>query len=132
MGLDLLSLSAGTIERLAMVRLDAPIAGFSWHAPPKTFVFWALRSSGNRGLHNVAWEARHSVLLPTLHNAARLGDAEWCRVMVEGGADMDAKDDRGWTALGWAADYGHTETMRLLVQLGADVNKADNSGVTGA
>ena len=118
-----------------MVRLDAPIAGFDEDdedAPPKTFVFWILRASGHRGLHTVAWEARHSVLLPTLHNVARLGDAEWCRVMVEGGADVDAKDGNHVTALGVAAEYGHTDTIRILVQLGADVNKADNFGFTGA
>ena len=51
-----------------MVRLDAPIAGFNEEAPPKTFVFWILRASGHRGLHTVAWEARHSVLLPTLYS----------------------------------------------------------------
>ena len=127
-----MSLSAVTIERLAMVRLDEEIAGFNDGAPPKTFVFWILRGSGHRGLHNVAWEARHSVLLPTLQNVARLGDAEWCRVMVEGGADVDAENDDGLTALGMAAEYGHTETMRLLVQLGADVNKEDDNGLTGA
>mgnify|MGYP003684220429 CR=1 FL=1 len=127
-----MSLSAQTIERLAMVRLDAPIAGFDERAPPKTFVFWILRASGHRGLHTVAWEARHSVLLPTLHNVARFGDAEWCGVMVEGGADVDAKDDNGETAFGMAAEYGHTDTMRLLLQLGADVDAADDDGETGA
>ena len=115
-----------------MVRLDEEIAWFDEYAPPKTFVFWILRESGHRGLHNVAWGARHSVLLPTLQNVARLGDAEWCRVMVEGGADVDTEDDDGWTALGMAAEYGHTDTMRLLVQLGADVNKEAENGVTGA
>ena len=130
MGLDLLSLSAVTIERLAMVRLDEEIAGFNDGAPPKTFVFWILRGSGHRGLHNVAWEARHSVLLPTLHNVARLGDADWCRVMVEGGADVDA-EDRGFTAFRVAADYGHMDTVQLLADLGADVNKGYNYGLTG-
>ena len=132
MGLDLLSLSAQTIERLAMVRLDEEIAGFDEGAPPKTFVFWILRASGHRGLHNAAWGARHSVLLPTLHNVARLGDAEWCGVMVEGGADVDAEDDYGWTALGVASDFGHTDTTRLLVQLGANADAANDEGATGA
>ena len=118
-----------------MVRLDAPIAGFDEDdedAPPKTFVFWILRASGHRGLHTVAWEARHSVLLPTLHNVARLGDAEWCRVMVERGAVVDAEADYGFTAFRMAVQFGHTDTMRLLVQLGADVNKMGNDGWTGA
>ena len=127
-----MDLPIGVVERLAMVRLDEPIAGYPLNRPRKTFVFWILRASGHRGLHIVAWEARHSVLLPTLQNVARLGDAEWCRVMVEGGADVDAEDDYGLTAFGMAAEFGHKDTMRLLVQLGADVNKVDNNGRTGA
>ena len=132
MGKDLLNLSASTIERLAMVRLDEPIAGYPRYRPPKTFVFWILRASGHRGLHTVAWEARHSVLLPTLHNVARVGDADWCRVIVEGGAAVDAKDSEGKTALFWAAQNWHAETVQLLEQLGANVNANDNEGRTGA
>ena len=128
----MLSLSAQTIERLAMVRLDAPIAGFNRRAPPKTYVFWILRASGHRGLHTAAWGARHSVLRRTLQNVARLGDAEWCRVMVERGADVDARDDDGLTAFQVAAECGHADTMRLLVQLGADVDATNNYGLTGA
>ena len=131
MPLDLLDLPTGVIEQLAKVRLDAPIAEVSYYEP-KMYVFWILREIGHPGLYSAAWDARHSVLKPTLPNVARLGDAEWCRVMVEGGADVDAENDDGLTALGMAAEYGHTETMRLLVQLGADVNKEDDNGLTGA
>ena len=95
MGKDLLDLSASIIERLAMVRLDEP---YKRTAKGKTFVFWILRELGHPGLWAVAWQVRHSVLLPTLGNVARLGDAEWCRVMVEGGAAVDAKDSEGNTA----------------------------------
>ena len=115
-----------------MVRLDEPIAGYSTYPSPKTFVFWILRGSGHRGLHTVAWDARHSVLKPTLFNVAKMGDAEWCRVMVEGGADVDGLNTGERAALIWAASNGHIETVQLLVQLGADVNKVDDNGWTGA
>ena len=132
MGLDFLDLPTGVVERLAMVRLDERIAGYPIDRPRKTFVFWILRESGHRGLHTVAWEARHSVLLPTLQNVAKMGDAEWCRVMGQGGAAVDGLNNDGRTALTWAASNGHIETAQLLVQLGADVNKAEISGATGA
>ena len=121
MPLDLLSLSASTIERLAMVRLDEPYA-YDHAARGKRFVFWVLRELGHPGLSAAAWDARHSVLKPTLPNVARLGDTEWCRIMVEGGAAVDAKDHRGTTALMWAAQSGHTETVQVLEELGAEVN----------
>ena len=132
MGLDFLDLPTGVVERLAMVRLDEQIVGYPINRPRKTFVFWILRRSGHRGLYTVAWEARHSVLKPTLPNVAKMGDAEWCGVMVEGGAAVDGLNHAGRTALTWAASNGHIETVQLLVQLGADVNKADNYGGTGA
>ena len=131
MPLDLLSLSMGTIERLAMVRLDEPIAELSSRAP-KTAVFWILREVGHRGVSLGAWGARHSALEPTLRNAAILGDAEWCRVMVEGGAAVSGHDLNGRTALMRAAEFGHGDTVRLLVALGANVDGQDDYLETGA
>ena len=119
---DLLSLSASTIERLAMVRLDEPIAGDPRFRPRKTFVFWVLRELGHPGLSAAAWDARHSVLKATLPNVARYGDTEWCRVMVEGRAAVDENDRRGNTALMWAARCGHTETVQVLAELSPDLN----------
>ena len=118
---DLLSLSASTIERLAMVRLDEPYAN-DHAARGKTFVFWVLRELGHPGLSAAAWDARHSVLKPTLPNVARFGDTEWCRVMVEGGAAVDENDRRGDTALMCASRSGHTKTVQALAELSADVN----------
>ena len=85
------------------------------------------------GLYTVAWEARHSALRPTLPNVAKVGDAEWCRVMVEGGSAVDGLDTGRRTALICAALSGHNDTVQLLVQLGADVNATDHIvGATGA
>ena len=118
-------MSCSTIEQLAKVRLDEPIDGYADGAPPKFSVFWLLRESGHRGLCRVAWGARHSVLKPTMQNVARLGDAEWCRAMVEGGADVDAVGGDGTTGLMAAAEFGHAETVNVLLGLGANVALAD-------
>ena len=115
-----------------MVRLDEPIAAYGTYQKRKTFVFWILRGSGHRGLHNVSWEARHSVLKPTLPNVAKMGDAEWCRVMVEGGAAVDGLDHDGRTALTCAAFHAQNDTVQLLADLGADVDAAATNDRTGA
>ena len=127
MPLDLLDLPTGVIEQLAKVRLDAPIAEVSYYEP-KMYVFWILREIGHPGLYSAAWDARHSVLKPTLPNVARLGDAEWCRVMLEGGADVEGTDRYGMRAIHWAARFGHKDTVAVLLEHGADVEGKDMDG----
>ena len=129
MPLDLLDLPTGVIEQLAKVRLDAQITGEPSHKP-KTYVFWILRRLGHRGLYAAAWDARHSVLKPTLHNVATLGDAEWCRVMLEGGADLEGEDRFGYRAIHIAAVFEHNDTVVVLLEHGADVNAEDGVGYT--
>ena len=116
-----LDLPTGVIEQLAKVRLDKKIAGY-WTARPKTYVFWILRRLGHRGLYAAAWDARHSVVKPTLPNVAVLGDAEWCRVMLEGGADVEGKGRIRMRAIHIAAVLGHNDTVAVLLEHGADVN----------
>jgi ankyrin repeat protein len=52
--------------------------------------------------------------------AALYGDAAAMRALLDKGADANAKNDAGATALMWAADDG--AKTRLLVEHGADVN----------
>ena len=42
------------------------------------------------------------------------------RELIEAGADVNAKDDDGRTALGWAASNEHTEIAKMLIEAGAD------------
>jgi ankyrin repeat protein len=54
--------------------------------------------------------------------AARSGHEAVVRLLLERGADIEAKEKgRGWTALIWAAGVGHEAVMRLLLERGADV-----------
>ncbi|MGO9568404.1 MAG: ankyrin repeat domain-containing protein [Desulfomonilaceae bacterium] len=46
------------------------------------------------------------------------------------GADVNAKDNHGWTALMEAAKTGHLDVVKLLLDEGADVNAKDNYGWT--
>src|SRR6266550_2425108 len=46
------------------------------------------------------------------------------------GANENAKDKAGWTALLWAAFSGRTDIVRALLEKGANVNATDDSGKT--
>ena len=46
------------------------------------------------------------------------------------GADVNAKDPDGRTALYWASRNGHTDCVKLLIEAKADVNAKDSDGRT--
>lgn len=52
------------------------------------------------------------------------------RMLLDGGANINAKDGDGWTALMKAAQAGHPDMVRLLMQRGADMSVADSNGRT--
>jgi ankyrin repeat protein len=52
----------------------------------------------------------------------RVQDAATAKVLIEAGADVQAKDHRGWTPLMWAAYYGKPDVVRLLIAHHASVN----------
>jgi ankyrin repeat protein len=54
--------------------------------------------------------------------ASGYGHEAVVRLLFEQGADVNAKDGDGWTALHGAASRGHEAVVRLLVEKGADVN----------
>ena len=52
------------------------------------------------------------------------------RLLIDAGADANAKDNDSDTALMSAARNGHTECARLLIDAGADANAKDEDGET--
>jgi uncharacterized protein len=66
---------------------------------------------------------------PLLHAAAE-GDLESMRVLLDHGADPNARNGRNESPLGYACSYGHWEAAKLLVERGADVNGIEIQGMT--
>ena len=66
-----------------------------------------------------------------LMNAVQYGgNAEAIKLLLEKGADPNAKDNQGWHALQLAAKRGDVNIVRLLLEKGADANTTNNWGVT--
>lgn len=65
-----------------------------------------------------------------LHTAAREGNIENVRSLLQEGADVHALDDLGRTALYYAAFAGCAEAVTALLVAGSDPNLGDEGGVT--
>ena len=61
------------------------------------------------------------------HEAAREGDTETLKALIESGVDVNSKDPTGNTPLHWASN---SETAELLISLGADIDARDEYGHT--
>jgi ankyrin repeat protein len=65
-----------------------------------------------------------------LMEAAKRGDPARVKVILDKGAEINATDKGGTTALIHAADSGHITVVRLLLEKGADVNAKNKGGWT--
>ena len=63
-----------------------------------------------------------------LIDAARQGDAEAVLELLDGGADVNAAQGDGMTALHWAAERGHTAIAEHLISVSADLSARTRIG----
>ncbi len=59
---------------------------------------------------------------PDLLDAARKGDLKRVQKLLEAGADVNQRDNTGFTALHWAAMTNKLEVAKLLLRKKADIN----------
>ena len=65
-----------------------------------------------------------------LQCAARTGNLEVAQLLINAGADVNAKGKSGRTPLTFAVLSGYLDMTRLLIEKGADVNTQDAEGVS--
>ena len=66
-----------------------------------------------------------------LHTAARRGMARMVAVLIEFGAQLEAREQwERWTPLHFASHNGHRETVEVLIENGAQLEAQDQEGCT--
>jgi protein-serine/threonine kinase len=65
-----------------------------------------------------------------LHFAAQEGRRDVCNVLIENGANLEARSSIGRTPLHLASLRGHTDVARVLIENGADINCQDEESYT--
>ena len=110
-------------HRLTRIALVTAVAIFS--AGGCLSFFGGGYSSGSSD----SGSANHS-LDDQLLEAASNGDLASIRDLLARGADIDARDDYGWTALMVASESGEVAAVELLLDRGADIDARDDYGGT--
>lgn len=65
-----------------------------------------------------------------IHDAAEAGDAAQVEVLIDGGADVEARDNLGRTVLLIGVEQGDVVLVELALAKGADVNATRKNGTT--
>jgi uncharacterized protein len=76
--------------------------------------------------------AQNPMKVEPLHSAAAADQTEISRMLVDAGADPNAKQEGGFVALHAAAQNGNAELAELLIRHGADKGLATDDGRTAA
>lgn len=68
-----------------------------------------------------------------LHHAARIGNEEVCKLLIDAGADVEAEFDfNGERPLAVAVFHGNEEACKLLIDAGADYHAKNSRGASAA
>lgn len=63
-----------------------------------------------------------------VHRTARDGNVTMLKIILDAGADINARDKNGTTPAMLAASQGHLEVLDLLLEYGADMDAVDGRG----
>ena len=74
--------------------------------------------------------ARNAQRVAPIHAAASIGDRDMVRLLLDRGADPNARQQLGYVALHTAAAHGDMEMAKALVEHGADPSFAAEDGRT--
>ena len=100
------------------------------HVAKTPDIMMLLLTKGRDGAHLVV----DGVGKTPLHRQAEARNEANCKLLIDAGADMDARDERGWTPMMCAAHFGYPELMLAFVKWGAQttaVTPEDDDGNGG-
>lgn len=95
-----------------------------------------IRNKYGKTAYDIAAENGHNRLFDALRlgdnlcAAARMGDVKTIQKLLDHGANVNGRDQNGWTALHRASFKGRIEAARALIDNGVDVNGRDEEGYT--
>jgi len=91
-------------------------------------VFHHAVSQGSKDI--VEFFVSEGIDIPRLYLSACMGDLVGIKDLVEQGADINSKDELGWTPLYWAVSMGRQEMTEFLISKGALVDIRTKNGRT--
>ncbi|MBM3610480.1 MAG: hypothetical protein FJX18_03005 [Alphaproteobacteria bacterium] len=98
----------------------------------KSPLYWALKNKQNEAAQTLIASKGFDINnqspwgMSALHEAARGGNIDVVKKLVEKGADLNIKDVDGRTPLYWASERGHPEVVLFLIEKGADPTITDD------
>jgi len=131
--------AAGKADVVAEILKRNPDAAKRWSADGFTALHFAaffnqleIARDIIRHSADVSAVANNSMKVTPLHSAAAAHSREIVRLLLEQGAQPNARQHGGWTALHSAAENGDTEMVRDLLQHQADPLARSDGGKTPA
>ncbi|MDO3058460.1 MULTISPECIES: ankyrin repeat domain-containing protein [Mycobacteriaceae] len=85
---------------------------------------------GPREQMGSAWQEEDPARKAELHEQSVEFKLANVRHLIDSGADVNAKDDEGWTPLHFAATHDSAEVVRQLLDAGAEIDAVNNKGET--
>jgi uncharacterized protein len=76
--------------------------------------------------------AKNAIKIAPIHAAVSSKNLEMVKLLIENGADVNARQQQGFTPLQGAAGSGDLDIAKLLLQNGADPSACDEDGRTAA
>lgn len=125
---------AGDLAKVSSIIASGADVNERDRAGQKTALHWAAKT-GNRAAIDALIAAKADSNVKDRQGRTPLwsgveSDLEVVKILVDKGADVNARDLINSTPLLWAAGFGKPETVAFLISKGADVKATDDNGWT--
>ncbi|MBN1974173.1 MAG: ankyrin repeat domain-containing protein [Sedimentisphaerales bacterium] len=111
-------------------KLIARPFGYVNHEYNWTEMFDAIIFTRNMTGSTIPGQELVNISISAILEAAEKGDLEKVQSLIESGADVNIKNNGGWTPLYMASNGGYLDVAKVLIDKGANVNISNNWGWT--